>query len=66
MMGSEVLKVEFFNVFDYSHAPGGPIKDDQIEDSSELMMQKSFMLQLNKTRLLKPMLHIGRSLKNKA
>ena len=51
MMRSEVFKVQYFDVFDYSHAPVGPIKEEQIEDSSELMMRKPFMIQVEQDKI---------------
>ncbi len=36
----------------FGYAPGGPIKEEQIEDSSELMMQKSFMIQVEQDKVI--------------
>jgi hypothetical protein len=51
-MGPEIFKYKFMSYFDYSRAPGGPIREEHIENSFDLMIQRSDKIQIGEGKII--------------
>ena len=51
-MGPEIYKVQFIESNGNPRVPGGLIKEERVEDSSELQMQKSVKFQIEEVRTI--------------
>jgi hypothetical protein len=52
LLGSDIYKVRFIESNDNPRVPGGPIKVEQVEDSSELQVQKSVKFQIDEDKTI--------------